>query len=168
VVPKDTTGLELKQMMLERFNTKMSSEGIEVDIRKNNFDTDTILTIASIIQREAGSKSDMYLVSGIIWNRIFTNMSLQMDATLQYAKGTAENGWWPKVVPDDKYIESPYNTYKNKGLPPSPIANPGFAAIHAALHPKETECIFYFHKNRKNYCSKTYEEHKRKIDLYLK
>lgn len=128
-----------------------------------------ILIIASLIQREAAGKSDMKLISGIIWNRIFNGMPLQIDATLQYAKGTEENGWWPPVKSEDKYIDSPYNTYQNDGLPPGPIANPGLAAIDAALNPSDTKCLFYLHdKNRVIHCASTYESHKSNVNRYLK
>ena len=109
----------------------------------------------------------MKLISGIIWNRIFSGMKLQIDATLQYAKGSEEDGWWEKVNPKDKNIDSPYNTYLHKELPPSPIANPGLAAIEAAYNPQKTSCLFYMHdKNRIIHCAKTYEEHKKNIQKY--
>lgn len=128
---------------------------------------DTALKIASIIQRESGGKSDMRLISGIIWNRLFKGMRLQMDATLQYAKGNEEDGWWTRVDPKDKSIKSPYNTYANVGLPPSAIANPGISAIEAAYNPLTTSCIYYLHDRKgRIHCSKTYEEHKRKIGIY--
>ncbi len=126
----------------------------------------TALIIASIIQRESGGKRDMNLISGIIWNRIFKGMKLQVDATLQYAKGT-EGDWWPQVEPDDKNIESPYNTYKYFSLPPSPIANPGLDAIAAAYNPQKTKCIFYLHdKKGIIHCSETYDGHKKNIQKY--
>lgn len=128
---------------------------------------DTALKIASIIQREAAGKGDMKLISGIIWNRMFNGMKLQIDATLQYAKGNEEDGWWKNVNPKDKYIDSPYNTYLYKDLPPSAIANPGLAAIEAAYNPSKTNCLYYLHdRNRRIHCSSTYEEHKRNIDRY--
>jgi UPF0755 protein len=128
---------------------------------------DTALKIASIIQREAGGKSDMKLISGIIWNRLFNGMKLQIDATLQYAKGNEEDGWWKMVNPKDKKIDSPYNTYLYKDLPPSAIANPGLAAIEAAYNPEKTSCLYYLHdRNRRIHCSETYEQHKRNIDKY--
>lgn len=122
----------------------------------------TALTIASLIQRETIGTDDMRLVSGIIWNRIFADMNLQLDASLQYArtKSNKRGPWWPKVSPQDKYIRSPYNTYRNKGLPPTPIANPSVAAILAALNPEKTDCMFYFHNKKGDiYCSVTYSEH---------
>ncbi|HEY0220669.1 MAG TPA: endolytic transglycosylase MltG [Candidatus Paceibacterota bacterium] len=128
---------------------------------------DTAVKIASIIQREAAGKEDMKLISGIIWNRLFSGMKLQIDATLQYAKGNEEDGWWKMVDPKDKKINSPYNTYLHNDLPPSPIANPGLAAIEAAYNPQKTTCLYYMHdKNRKIHCSKTYEEHKKNIERY--
>lgn len=127
---------------------------------------DTALKIASIIQREAGGKHDMNLISGIIWNRIFAGMKLQMDATLQYAKGTEEI-WWPQVESEDKYIESPYNTYMYKNLPPSPIANPGIDAITAAYNPQKTKCMYYLHdKYGKIHCTVTYADHLKNIKKY--
>lgn len=117
------------------------------------------LTIASIIEREAGSKEEMAVISGIMWNRIFADMRLQMDSTLQYARGTNKNGWWPVPRPKDKFVKSDFNTYANHGLPPAPIASPSVAAILAALNPEKTECMFFFHSRGTFYCSKTYEEH---------
>ncbi|MEK9177218.1 MAG: endolytic transglycosylase MltG [Patescibacteria group bacterium] len=120
----------------------------------------TTLTIASMIEREAGDENEMRVISGIMWNRIFANMKLQIDATLQYAKATGKNGWWPVVRSRDKYIRSAYNTYQNGGLPPGPIANPSVAAIVAALNPKKTPCFYYFHDAERGFhCSETYEGH---------
>ncbi len=123
---------------------------------------ETALTIASLIQKETIGTRDMRLVSGIIWNRLFADHQLQLDATLQYAKASkARSGrWWPKVIPSDKFIQSPYNTYQNEGLPPTPIGSPSVAAIVAALNPVKTDCFFYFHDRLGDiHCSVDYEEH---------
>lgn len=119
------------------------------------------LIIASLLEREAYDFSDMRVISGVIWNRLFADMRLQLDATLQYAKGSSSNQpWWPQVVPADKYIASPYNTYKHLGLPPGPIANPSFEAVLAALNPEKTDCMFYFHDAESQFhCTPTYTEH---------
>jgi UPF0755 protein len=128
---------------------------------------ETALKIASIIQRESNGNTDMRLISGIIWNRIFSGMKLQMDATLQYAKGNETDGWWEEVNSADKKIQSSYNTYLHPGLPPGAIANPGLAALEAAFNPQKTDCLFYLHdKNRQIHCAKTYEEHKKNISIY--
>lgn len=123
------------------------------------------LILASLLEREAYDFDDMRYISGIIWNRLFINMRLQIDATMQYAKASklknpGINDWWPTPLPADKFIDSPYNTYKYAGLPPAPIANPSIDAIIAALNPRKTDCLFYFHDRKgKFYCTKTYEEH---------
>lgn len=121
------------------------------------------LTIASIIEREAGNESEMAIISGILWNRLFIGMRLQADSTLQYVRGTTRNGWWPVPRSRDKYLNSPYNTYQNMGLPPTPIASPSVASIYAALNPEKTDCMFFFHSKGKFYCSVTYEEHVKKL-----
>ncbi len=129
------------------------------------------LTIASIIQRETIGTDGMRLVSGIIWNRLFAGMKLQIDATLQYAKASRASAgeWWPDVVSGDTGIKSPYNTYLHAGLPPSPISNPSVAAILAALNPIKTDCLFYFNdKTGALHCSATYAEHRKLLAEYYR
>jgi UPF0755 protein len=124
------------------------------------------LIIASLLEREAYDFTDMRIISGVIWNRLFIDMPLQLDASLQYARGSSasESKWWPVPVPRDKFIDSPFNTYQNEGLPPSPIANPSVEAVIAALNPRVTECLFYFHGPKGAfYCTPTYEEHVAKL-----
>lgn len=123
---------------------------------------DDAIRIASLIQRETIGTADMRLVSGVIWNRLFKGMNLQIDATVQYAKANSKSvaSWWPKVLPADTRRRSPYNTYLNPGLPPSAIANPSVAAILAALNPIDTPCFFYFNDEEGNIlCTNTYPEH---------
>jgi len=122
--------------------------------------SDTLI-VASLLEREAYSFEHMRLIAGVVWNRLFIDMPLQIDATLQYARASANNStWWPVPVPSDKWIDSPFNTYQNEGLPPAPIASPGTLAVVAALNPLKTDCLFYFHAdNGDMYCSETYEQH---------
>ncbi len=165
LIYKDEMPSKVMAIMREEFSKQIS----KIKNRKSVISEDAILKIASIIQREAASKKEMSLISGIIWNRIFKQMKLQMDATLQYAKGNEEDGWWGEVTPEDRKIKSSYNTYIHEGLPPGPIANPGLVAISAAFNPQKTNCLFYLHdKNKKIHCAKTYEEHRQNIDIYLK
>lgn len=126
-----------------------------------------VITMASLIEREA-SKSDRHLVAGILWNRIDVGMALQVDATLQYLRG-GEGDWWPIPTPADKQIDSPFNTYKHKGLPPHPIANPSLESIEAALNPERTKCIYYLHDgNGTIHCSATYAGQISNVNRYLK
>lgn len=129
----------------------------------------TVLTIASIIQREAGSVEDMSIISGVIQKRLALGMPLAMDATLQYMTGSDERGWWVAPSSASTYPDGPFNTYKRKGLPPHAIANPGLAAIEAALNPTATNCLFYLHDNNgKIHCSKTYKGQLYNVNKYLK
>ncbi len=127
-----------------------------------------VLTLASLLDRESFRFEEQRVIAGIIWNRLFIDMPLQIDATLQYARTNEQGGnWWPVPRPADKFIDSPFNTYQNQGLPPHPIANPGVASVIAALNPIATDCLFYFHDSRRGFhCSETYEEHVRKLRIH--
>ncbi len=156
------TGERFKSQVLSRYGT--STEEI--------VPLEDALTIASMIQRETGDREEMRMISGIIWNRIFNGMALQIDATLQYAKANKKTAkktdWWPVVYPRDKYISSPFNTYQNVGLPPAPIANPSVSAVIAALNPKKTDCLFYFHDRKGEFhCTETYKEHVALLKKYF-
>ena len=166
LIPKDESGLEIAKRFINKFNEEFAPYADK--FTKANIKWDTALKIASLVQREAANKDDMPLIAGIIWNRLLKGMKLEIDATLQYVLGESGN-WWKVVKPEDKQIDSPYNTYLYKGLPPHPIANPGIDAIDAVLNPIETECLYYLHdQSRQIHCAKTYEEHKANIEKYLK
>jgi len=164
VVSKDATPEDVADLLEARFReeilTRYTNEvALQVPL-------EDALVIASLLEREAYDFTDMRYISGVIWNRLFIDMPLQLDATLQYARGgkVNESKWWPKVVPKDKFIESPFNTYENQGLPPTPIANSSAEAVVAALNPRVTNCMFYFHDSKgKFYCTDTYEAHVEKL-----
>lgn len=168
LIPVDESGLDIAQRMTRRFDEKFAPYVSQ--FAEQNIVWTTGLKLASIIQREAAGKNDMPLIAGIMWNRLLGGMNLEIDATVQYARGKTDTGWWAPIKADDiRNIDSPYNTYKNKGLPPYPIDNPGLEAIKAAAHPAETDCLFYLHDNdRQIHCAKTVEEHQANIDKYLK
>jgi UPF0755 protein len=159
IVARKATPETVAPLITEKFNTEVLARYTE-DVQNLVPLTDTLI-IASLLEREAYDFEDMRQISGVIWNRLFDNMRLQLDASLQYAKGSnPDEKWWPRVRPDDKYIQSPFNTYTNKGLPPSPIANPSLDAILAALNPVQTDCMYYFHDKKGIFhCTPTYEEH---------
>ena len=164
LIPKNEEPEKTAQRLINKFQEKISP--FNEELTNQNISWLTVLKLASIIQREAGSEKEMSLISGILWNRLDSNMNLEVDSSLQYIKGTKDN-WWPQVTPQDKQLDSPYNTFKYKGLPPTPISNPGLEAIKAAIYPQNTNCLFYFHKDNIIYCSKTYKEHRQKIEEIL-
>lgn len=134
-------------------------------IASSGLTTHGVLTFASILEREANDETSMRRVSGILHNRLSANMPLQVDATLTYflKKTSAE------LTIDDLAVDSPYNTYLYKGLPPTPIANPGIMAIDATLNPIKSDDYFYLTGDDGYfYYAKTFEEHVRNKKLYLK
>ncbi|MCX6792298.1 MAG: endolytic transglycosylase MltG [Candidatus Gottesmanbacteria bacterium] len=175
LIPVDETGDQVAKRFIDRFNEKFapfSQKFLDANIRWV-----TALKIASLIEREAGGESDMKLISGIIWNRLNTNMLLQIDATMQYTRGkkpdpSAGSGqagsWWGGIDLAQMKSDSPYNTYLYKGLPPTPICSPSITSIEAVLNPEETDCLYYLHdKKRQIHCAATYAEHKQNIQRYL-
>jgi cell division protein YceG involved in septum cleavage len=171
IVASDAGPEEVAVAVADRFNAEVRTR--YTDDVANTLPLKDALIIASLIEREAYDFTDMRYISGVIWNRLFIDMKLQIDATLQYARGaqTAAAGgrWWPVPRPEDKFIKSPFNTYQNTGLPPEPISNPSIDAIIAALNPRETDCLFYYHTNDGTfYCNATYEGHVAGIKKHLK
>jgi len=166
LVGSSTSPQDMSEAMLARYEEQVGSR--YASSTKKTINPQTALKVASIIEREAGGLHDMRLISGVIWNRVFRGMSLDMDATLQYVKGNKDNGWWPRVRSEDKFLDSPYNTYQNKGFPPTPISNPSRASIEAALNPKKTDYLFYLHDRYGNiHPARTYQEHVRNIKRWL-
>ena len=168
LLPTDESTAQIAKRFIDNFNEKFAPLS-DAYIAKNIKWT-TGLKIASLIAREAAGKKDMKIISGIIWNRLNTDMALQIDATMQYTLGKQANGsWWGGIDITQKQSDSPYNSYKTKGLPPTPICSPNIDMIEAALNPDETDCLFYLHDNMKEiHCAKTYAGHLKNIDTYLK
>jgi len=166
LIPVDESPLNVARRFRAKFEEKFAPFAKEAIAQ--NIKWTTLLKIASIVQREAAGIDDMPLIAGILWNRLLKNMKLEVDATVQYARGDTGNGWWAPLSSSDKQIDSPYNSYLYKGLPPHPIANPGLDAIRAVLHPTPTKCLFYLHDNSKTiHCAETYEAHRENIRTYL-
>ncbi len=130
-----------------------------------------LLTVASLLEKEAPDFSDRQIIAGIIYRRLAIGIALQIDATLTYAKcaGTFLTCSDPKVYRKDLQFNSPYNTYRYNGLPPGPIGNPGVDAITAALNPVKSEYLYYLSdpKTDKIIFSKTLEEQNANRAKYL-
>ena len=134
-------------------------------ITKNKLSIRNTLITASLIEKEAKKEVDRPKIASVIYNRINKNMPLQIDATILYIIGHKD-----KLYNKDLAVKSPYNTYLNKGLPPSPICNPGIKSINAAIHPANTDYLFYVlnSKTNEHIFSKTYAEHSKNVSLYIK
>jgi len=162
LVPFDATATELVSRMRATFDTRMTSLDDVLPLSSRSLDQ--IVTMASILEKEAKTEEDMRIVSGILWDRIEIGMALQVDAVFGYIKGV--DTYHPSG--EDLEIDSPYNTYMHRGLPPTPIGNPGLTAIRAALSPTHTEYLYYLTgRDGQMYYAKTFEEHKENRDRYL-
>jgi UPF0755 protein len=127
------------------------------EIERSGFTFHQILTIASMIEREAKVPEDRPLISAVIRNRLRQGMKLEIDATVLYALGTHK----PRVLYRDLEVDSDYNTYKRKGLPPGPIANPGGACIEAALRPAPVDYLYYVARpDGSHIFTRTLQEHR--------
>ena len=125
---------------------------------------DDIIKMASILEKEARTSKDMAMVSDILWRRIQIGIPLQVDASFAYilGKGTSE------LTLEDLSTDSPYNSYIHRGLPPTPISNPGLNAINAAISPISNQYLYFLTgKDGEMYYSKTFEEHVAKKQKYL-
>jgi len=150
-------------MMLNNFNKKITSD-LREEIEKQNKTIFEIITMASLLEKRCGAKK-IKIVSGILWKRINHNIPLQVDATIVYitSKQTI------KIPKEDLEIDSPYNTYKFRGLPIAPICNPGLESIKAAIYPEDSDYFYYLSTlEGKTIFSKTLKEHNIAKARYLK
>ena len=170
LIPKDVTAQDAKAKLEETFSTKVDEELLEKG-EKNNLSADDIVILASLLEREAKTNEEKPIIAGILLNRLEAGMPLQVDATVQYAKGynTAQNTWWSTVtVGEYQSVKSAYNTYLFVGLPPKPIANSGLESIKAAANPAQTTFFYYMHdREGKIHYAQTDDEHQRNIEMYL-
>ncbi len=163
---KDSSIETVTEAMLSNFDKKLTS-GMREDIERQGKSIYEVITLASIVEREAGNAGEMPAIASVFHNRLKVGQPLQSDATVNYVTGAG------RAMPtgEDLGVDSPYNTYMHAGLPPTPICNPGIEAIKAAIYPAETD-YFYFltaqDGEKKTYFSKTYEEHLQNKAVYLK
>lgn len=174
VIPGKTTAEELVHAMLKRFGEALSPD-LREEARRSGHTIHQVVTLASIVEREAVLQQERPRVAGVFQNRVRAGMHLNADPTLQYALGHQRNTgtWWKKpLLNPDKTINSPYNTYVHIGLPPGPICNAGRASLIAAARPERTD-YFYFVANEmradgSHVFAKTLDEHERNRRQYQK
>jgi UPF0755 protein len=160
----DVTSQEIIATMLSTFQRKALPV---FQNRTNNLSEYQTLILASIVEKEVFKADERAIVAGIFMNRLNISMMLQSDATVNYLTRSGRD----RSTLDDLAIDSEYNTYKYRGLPPGPISNPGVAAIEAAARPEKTD-YFYFlttpWPNSQTFFSKTFEQHVQYKNQYLK
>lgn len=153
---------EVITKLLENFVKKIRP--LEEDISNSGHSLYEILTVASMLEEEAKTPDDQTLVAGILWKRLHEGVLLQIDASLQYITGKRSS----ELTLDDLKMDNPYNTYRYKGLPPTPISNPGRDAILSALHPVDSPYYFYLSDTEGNiHYTRTFEEHRRNKLRYI-
>ncbi len=154
---------EIVFKLLDNFDKKLTSQWRE-DIKKNQRSIFEVITLASIIEKEVREPNDMAQVADIFYKRLRAGIALQSDATVNYITGKGLT----QPTAADLLIDHPYNTYKYKGLTPTPIANPGLAAIYAAIYPSLNPYYYFLTTTEgKVIYSKTYQEHLQNKRKYL-
>jgi len=167
-LPKKADPEVIVAVMLRRFDREVTPDRVEV-AQKLELTVHGWVTLASMVQAEAGNAAEMPAIAGVFLNRLEAGMPLQSDPTVAYALG--------KKLPElnryagDFQTDSPYNTYLYPGLPPGPICNPGAAALGAVLEPKRYNKnglpnFYFFHARGELYLSSTFNEHLRKLNRY--
>jgi len=162
--PRHMSGKDMAEAMVKKFRQVWASvETVNSGAPRN---IQQIVTLASLVERETPLADERPHVAGVFENRLRVGQPLQCDPTVVYAL-TLAGQYGGKLAGRDLHFSSPYNTYRNKGLPPGPIANPGEAALRAALDPLATD-DFYFVANTQggHFFSKTLKEHNRNVVRY--
>lgn len=175
--PRDISPEKIVTKLRTTFDQKYD---LLLEDHPENFSADEkneIVIMASIIERETKSGDERPIVAGILWKRLQTEgWLLQADATIQYAvanlqlktKNSKLENYWPILTKEDIEIDSLYNSYKYKELPPTPISNPGEDSLQAAISPLDSQYWFYIHDNEGNiHYAETLSQHNQNIAKYL-
>lgn len=156
---------EIIKKMLDNFDKKLTTD-LRNEIKKQNKSIEGIIIMASIVEKEVAKEEDRKIVAGIFYKRIKEGKPLEADSTINYITGKS------KAQPsyEDTRTNSEFNTYLNKGLPPSPICNPSLSSIMAAIYPGDSPYYYYLNRQdtKETIFSKTYEEHLENKSRYLK
>jgi cell division protein YceG involved in septum cleavage len=135
---KRAPAADLAQLQLEDFKRRI--KGVDMSYaRSKNLTTRDVVTIASMVEREAQLEKERPLIAAVIYNRLHEGMPLGIDATIRFATGNYDQ----PLTESELAVESPYNTRLHTGLPPGPIGNPGLASLEAAAHPAKVDYLYY-------------------------
>ena len=161
---EDETEKEILSDMIFTFKSKYS-EKLQNRQKEEGLSLFEVVNLASIVEKEAVLDEDRPIIASVFYNRMKIGMPLQSDATIQYAFEKRKKS----ITYADLKIDSPYNSYKKQGLPPTPIANPGIKSIEAVLYPEDTQYLYFVARiDGGNTYSKTYEEHLKAVEQYRK
>lgn len=168
--PNQVTAEEIVNTMYKNYKSKVTPD-VLASAKENGLSEEQLITLASIVEREARTEESRRMVASILLHRIEEKMPLQIDATVQYVLGydKEQKTWWRKGLSlDDLKFQSFYNTYVNPGLPPGPICNPSLSAIKSVSEADaNTPYLFYITgKDNKMHYAKTFEEHNKNIAAY--
>lgn len=173
LISRQATIPDIIAIFERNFNSKFTDE-LKQQAQAKGLTVDEVLTIASLVEREANSREAKRNVASIIYRRYLEGRKLEIDATVQYALGyqASEKDWWKKrTTYADLEVDSPYNTYLYPGLPPGPIASPGLDAIEAVIDADENTPYLFYISNREGselHYAETFEEHQINIQKYLR
>ncbi|MFA4936690.1 MAG: endolytic transglycosylase MltG [Patescibacteria group bacterium] len=155
---------DLVSKVLDNFVKKFKQEWL-TQLEKKGYNMWQAIIMASIVEKEVASEQDRQLVADIFWRRLEASWGLEADSTINYITGKNS----PRASGDDLSIDSPYNTYKYRGLPPGPICNPGETALYAVVYPQSNNYWYFLTTpDGEVIYSKTFEEHKKAKAQYLK
>jgi len=161
-LPKGITVQDIAKRMVQRYKD-VFTDSLQKRAQELGFTEHEIITLASIVEKEAKVDSERKLIAAVYHNRLKKGMRLQADPTAVYGL----RAWITKVSAQDLKRKSPYNTYLHRGLPPGPIANPGRGAILATLYPEDVDYLFFVAQgDGSHYFSKDYGEHGKAIGRY--
>jgi UPF0755 protein len=162
VIPRGTPAAKLVDLMVGRFRSAYSND-LQAQSRAHGLTTRQVVTIASLVEKEAAQEQERRLIAAVYRNRLKIGMGLQADPTVIYALQKAGR-YDGNIRKEDLEINSPYNTYKNAGLPPGPIAAPRKASLEAALNPANVPYIYFVSRNDGSHVfAKTLAEHNRNV-----
>ena len=157
--PRKDKAPDVVAAMVKRFHQEARAIGLTSDVHR-------IVTMASIVEKETAVPPERPVVAGIFFNRLTQHMALDTDPSVIYAAMLA-NRYRGTIYASDLQFSSPYNTYRNAGLPPGPISNPGMSALLAAMHPASTDYLYFVSDNQGHHrFSKTLEEHQKNVAEY--
>lgn len=174
-IPARAQPTDLLSAMLDNFQEKVPEE-LRAAAAASGLSLAQAVTLASIVEREAVQADERPLIASVYRNRLsgfcqdeVGGNYLQADPTVQYARGRPGDWWWkPQSVEEYQFVQDPYNTYINPGLPPGPIASPGLSSLRAAVQPAETQYCFFVAtgEDGRHVFARTYAEHQANVAIY--